>query len=358
MSWVPDGVKPDATAPASGSYGPADIQSAYKIAGLSSGARTVAIVDAYGYPTAESDLATYRSYWGLPACTRASGCLKILDQNGGTRFPAKDDGWDTEQALDLDAVSAACPDCKIVLVQAKSASFSDLAAAENTAAAQPGVVAISNSYGGGDVNDSALLKGKPVGSFYNHPGIAVTASTGDDGYQGASYPASSSYVTAVGGTNLVKDSSARGWSETAWYDAARQYGTGSGCSAYNAALSAASSFDTGCAKRASADLSAVADPRTGLAIYTSALDSSTGQPFGWHTFGGTSLSSPLVASMFALANNVTGLSNTYPYTHAGSFNDVTSGSFWGTCPVTQWCNARTGWDGPTGVGTPNGIGGL
>lgn len=323
---------------------PADIQSAYNITGLKSGGRTVAIVDAYGYPNLERDLGVYRSQFGLPACTVSNGCLTIMNQNGGSKLPRFNSGWADETALDVDAVSAACPDCKILVVQATTASFTNLGTAVATAAKQPGVAAISNSYGGGDSPDSTY------GAYYNHPGIAVTASTGDNGYTGSSYPASSSYVTAVGGTSLVKDTSTRGWSESAWS------GSGSGCSTVNAALPAAAAFGTGCSRRASADVAAVADPQTGLAVY--APNSSTSS--SWAQYGGTSLSSPLIAAMYALSGNSgssTALANSLPYTNAGKFNDVVTGST-GSCPTSQWCLAGSGWDGPTGVGTPNGVSGL
>jgi subtilase family serine protease len=314
---------------------PADIQSAYKVTGLSSGGRTVAVVDAYGYPNAERDLGVYRSQWGLSACTVANGCLRIINQTGGTSLPRFNSGWAGEQALDLDAVSATCPDCKIVLVQANSASLVDLGTAVNTAARQAGVVAISNSYGGGDLADSSY------GSYYNHPGIAVTASTGDNGYQGGSFPASSHYVTAVGGTSLVKDGSARGWSESVWS------GAGSGCTTLNAAPSGQTSAMTACSGRAIADVSAVADPATGLATYAPTTKTSS----SWAQYGGTSLSAPIVAAVYALSGNTAGYANTLPYAHASGLFDVTSGSN-GSC--ASWCAARSGWDGPTGLGTPNG----
>ncbi|KNX38483.1 S53 family peptidase [Luteipulveratus halotolerans] len=315
---------------------PTDIQSAYKLTGLSSGGRTVAIVDAYGYPNAERDLGVYRSQFGLSSCTKANGCLTVMSQTGSTtNLPRTDVGWSQEQALDLDAVSAACPDCKIVLVQAKSASLADLGAAVNQAAKVPGVVAISNSYGGGDVSDASY------GAPYNHPGIAVTASTGDNGYQGGSFPASSHYVTAVGGTSLSKASNTRGWSESAWS------GAGSGCTTLNTAPSGQSSSVTQCSGRAIADVSAVADPNTGLAVYAP----TSSQSSAWAQYGGTSLSSPLVASVYALSGNTAGYANSIPYAHASGLFDVTSGSN-GSC--ASWCSAKTGWDGPTGLGTPNG----
>lgn len=318
---------------------PADIQSAYKLAGLSAGGRTVAIVDAYGYPNAPKDLATYRANFKLPACTTSTGCLRILDQNGGTTRPAFNTGWAQEQALDLDAVSAACPSCKILLVQASSSSLADLGTAVNTAAKQAGVAAISNSYGAGDLADSSY------GSYYNHPGIAVTASTGDNGYQGASFPASSQYVTAVGGTSLAKASTTRGWSESAWS------GAGSGCTTLNSAPVGQTTTMTGCSGRASADVSADADPNTGLAVYAPMSSSSS----SWAQFGGTSLSSPIVASVYTLSGQTAGYANTLPYAHPSGLFDVTSGSN-GTC--ASWCAATTGWDGPTGLGTPNGTSGF
>ena len=338
------GIAPAATAPPGSGLDPSELQNAYKLSGLKSGGRTVAIIDAYGYTSLERDLNVYRSQFGLGACTKANGCLRILDQNGGTSLPRMDVGWAQEQALDVDAVSAACPDCKIVVLQARTASFANLGTAVVTAAKLAGVVAISNSYGStGDAPDSTY------GSYYNHPGIAVTASTGDNGYQGGSYPASSRYTTAVGGTSLVAaPTTSRGWSETVWS------GAGSGCSTYNTALSAASPFSTGCTKRAMADVSAASDPgKGGMAVYyPSSRSTST-----WGQFGGTSEAAPIIAAVYALSGNTAGYANAIPYAHPGSLFDVTTGSN-GTCPTTQWCKARSGWDGPSGLGTPNGVGGF
>jgi subtilase family serine protease len=321
-------------------YGPADLQSAYKLPSSTAGSgQTVAIVDAYNDPTAEADLGVYRAQYGLPPCTTANGCFKKVNQNGGTSYPPTDAGWATEISLDLDMVSAICPKCHILLVEATSASYANLGKAVNEAAALH-ANAISNSYGGGDVSDSSA-------PYYNHPGIAVTASSGDSGY-GVAFPASSHYVTAVGGTTLSKASNSRGWSETVWS------GAGSGCSTLNTALTGAASFNTGCSKRAEADVSAVANPSTGVAVYDS---TPYGGRSGWQVYGGTSVSSPIVASVFALAGNAASINNNYPYSHSGSFFDVTSGSN-GSCSPSQLCKARTGWDGPTGLGTPNGVGGF
>ncbi|MEP6525860.1 MAG: hypothetical protein ABJA86_01750 [Nocardioidaceae bacterium] len=333
---------PRTASPPPGALTPSQVQDAYKLTGLLSSGRTVAIVDAYGYPNLNRDLKIYRTQFGLPACTKGNGCLKIMNQNGGTQLPAFNLGWAGEQALDVDAVSATCPDCKIIVVQANSNSFADLGKAVNTAAAKAGVVAISNSYGtsGGDAADSSY------GIYYNHPGIAVTASTGDSGYQGGSYPASSRYTTAVGGTSLVTAGNTRGWKETVWS------GAGSGCSTYNAALPVQAGFDTGCTNRAMADVAAAADPNQGgLAVYfpVSATTST------WAQVGGTSESAPIIASVYALSGHTGGYPNALPYGHPAGLYDIKSGSN-GTCPLTQWCNARVGWDGPTGVGTPHGKG--
>jgi subtilase family serine protease len=326
-------VAPNAT-PAG--YGPGDLQSAYNLPSSTAGSgQTVAIVDAYDDPTAEADLAVYRAQFALPACTTANGCFKKVNQSGGTAYPRKNGGWAQEISLDLDMVSAVCPNCHITLVEASSASFANLGAAVNEAASlHP--AAISNSYGGSDTSDASA-------PYYNHPGIAVTASSGDSGY-GAQFPATSHYVTAVGGTSLTRSGSS--WSQSAWS------GAGSGCSTLNTALSGQAGANTGCANRAEADVSAVADPNTGVAVY----DSTAYQGLsGWLVFGGTSVASPIIASVYALAGNAASIDNNYPYTHASALTDITTGSN-GTCPTTQWCHAGTGWDGPTGLGTPNGTG--
>jgi len=333
------GVTPAAATP-SGLF-PADLQSAYKLPSATAGAgRTVAIVDAFDDPAAESDLGVYRSQFGLPACTTANGCFRKVGQTGTISLPRKNASWAEEISLDVDMVSATCPLCHILLVEATSNSFANLGAAVNTAA-RLGATAISNSYGGSDASDSTN------GAFYNHPGVAVTASSGDGGF-GVEYPASSSFVVAVGGTSLRKAAgTTRGWTESAWS------GAGSGCSAFNTAIPSAASFNTGCARRAVADVSAVADPNTGVAVF----DSIPFQGFsGWLVFGGTSASSPIIASVYGLAGNAATIdANDFPYQHAGSLFDVTTGSN-GTCSPSQLCTARAGWDGPTGLGTPNGTG--
>ncbi len=336
--------------------GPSQIQSAYKLSGLNAAGRTVAIVDAYDDPNAAADLNTFRQAYGLPACTTANGCLQKVNQNGATRpLPSGDYGWAEEESLDLDAVSSACPTCHILLVEANSASTSALSKAENSAAKAAGVVAISNSYGGSEASSETSTD-----SSYNHPGIAITVSSGDGGY-GVEYPAASRYVTAVGGTTLTQASNARGWTEAAWS------GAGSGCSSYEPKQSW--QHDTGCSHRTVADVSADADPNSGLGVYDTynncgssstcdtLIEAGIAQGLdGWAQVGGTSLSSPLIASVYALAGNTASITyGSYPYSHTSSLFDVTSGSN-GSCGGLYLCTAGAGYDGPTGLGTPNGTG--
>jgi subtilase family serine protease len=312
-------------------YGPADLRSAYNITGTGSASITVAVVDAYGYNNAERDLGTYRAQFGLPACTTANGCFRKVNQNGVQgSYPNQNTGWAQETALDLDMVSAMCPNCKILLVEANSANFTNLAAAENTAAAM-GAHVITNSYGGGESGSNAYE------SAYNHPGVAITVSSGDSGY-GVQFPASSPHVTATGGTSLVHAANSRGWAETVWS------GAGSGCSSLYA--KPAWQTDVLCTQRMEADVSAVSDPNTGVAVYGPAF----GKFSGWLVFGGTSVAAPLIGGIYG----VNGGSVNYgsdPYAHTSSLNDVTSGSN-GSCGGTYFCTGAAGYDGPTGLGTP------
>ncbi len=233
-------------------------------------------------------------------------------------------------------VSAACPNCKILLVEASTASLTNLGAAVNKAA-KMGANVISNSYGGSE-SSSDLSYDK---TYFDHPGVAITASSGDIGF-GVEYPAASPNVTAVGGTSLARSTSSRGFDETVWS------GAGSGCSAYDPKR--AGQTDTGCSgKRTVADVAAVADPNTGVAVYDSYGSG------GWLVFGGTSVAAPLIASVYALAGNASDITASNPYSHPGSLFDVTSGSN-GSCDVTYLCTGGTGFDGPTGLGTPNGVG--
>jgi N-acetylneuraminic acid mutarotase len=335
--------------PPSTALGPSDIQSAYKLPADAGQGQTVAIVDAFGDSTAESDLATFRSFYGLPPCTTANGCFTKVDQNGGTNYPPDNNspngGWDLEQSLDLDAVSAACPNCHILLVEGNDNSTQNLGLAENEAVAL-GAKFVSNSYGvsGEDPSETQLDQ------FYEHPGVAIDAATGDFGNV-TNWPASNPDVAAIGGTTLTKDASVpRGWDETAWVDG------GSGCSPFEPHPDYQNGINTNCPNnKAQADLSADADPNTGLATFD------TNGEGGWLQVGGTSLATPLVTAMYALAG--TPVQGTFPVTYpyqdpnqSSDLFDITQGSNGGCGNVL--CNAGPGWDGPTGLGTPDGVNAL
>jgi hypothetical protein len=332
---------PAAAAGTPAGWGPADLRSAYKLPSFS-GTPTVAIVDAFDDPNAESDLSAYRAQYGLPACSSADGCFTKVNQNGVQgSYPAADRGWSEEIALDLDMVSAACPSCHILLVEATSNSFANLMTAVDRATATPGVVAVSNSYGGGEFSGETTYD-----SHFNHPGIAITVSSGDAGY-GTEYPAASRYVTAAGGTSLATAANSRGWSESAWS------GAGSGCSAYEAKPSWQPAG--ACSRRTVADVSSVSDPNTGVAV-----NSTYGGDPGWMVFGGTSAAAPFIAGVYAVGGVTAGLNEaSLPYAHTSSLFDVVSGSN-GRCTSRHnssqayLCTARAGYDGPTGLGTPNG----
>jgi subtilase family serine protease len=324
---------------------------------MPSGSSTVAIVDAYGYSNAASDLAVYRGNAALPPLCSSSvktGCVTFtkLNQNGvASGYPRNNTGWSEETALDLDMVSAMCPKCNIVLVEANSNSYSDLGAAEVTAGKQANVIAISNSYGGGESGTSPYAGDySPVGATTNGyagkipDGVAITVSSGDNAYAGGTeFPASAPYVIAAGGTSLSLSGGA--WSQSAWS------GAGSGCSAVYAQQSwqgaALPVVTGGCARRMVADVSAVADPNTGVLVYYGG---------GWWQFGGTSVAAPLLAGIYGQTNyrivSTTGYGPNL-YANQASLYDVTSGNN-GNCATAYFCTAGAGYDGPTGLGTPNG----
>jgi hypothetical protein len=333
-------------------YGPADLQSAYALPSGSAGAGlTVAVVSAYDLPTAEADLGVYRSQFGLAACTTVNGCFRKVDQNGGASYPAADSNWGIETALDIDMVSAVCPNCHILVVEANDNQNANLATAVDTAVSL-GAIAVATSYGGPEWSGETSYD-----TYYNHPGVAITAATGDCGYNctgvykgsdfnSVEYPAASQYVVAVGGTSLARDASTRGWTESAWGDA--YGGAGSGCSLYEP--KPAWQHDTGCATRTQADVSAVADGPAGLAVYVNGA---------WKALGGTSAASPIIAATFALAGRPAAGTDpaSYLYADPAGLNDVVGGNndvTWHSCTVIYLCNGVVGYDGPTGFGTPNG----
>ncbi|MFF3375469.1 peptidase S8 [Streptomyces sp. NPDC002680] len=345
---TPATIKPNATAATPTGYGPSDLQDAYGLtdASASNGSgETIAIVDAYDDPNAESDLAEYRSYYGLSDCTTDNGCFTKVSQTGSTTsLPTADSGWAGEISLDLDMASAICPNCNILLVEAKSSSMANLGTAVNRAVTL-GAKYVSNSYGGSESSSDTTYDT----SYFKHAGVAITVSAGDEGY-GAEYPAASRYVTSVGGTKLSTSSNSRGWTESVWKTSSTE-GTGSGCSSYDAKPTWQT--DATCTKRMISDVSAVADPATGVSVYDTYGDGT-----GWVTYGGTSASAPIIAGVYALAGTP-GSSDypaSYPYAAAGTsaLNDVTSGNN-GTCTTSYYCTAKSGYDGPTGWGTPEGV---
>lgn len=323
--------------------------------------QTIAIVDAYNDPTAEADLGVYDKQFGLPACTAANGCFKKVNQNGATSpLPETEGGWAIEISLDVQMAHAICQSCHVLLVEASEPSNSDLGTAVNAAVAA-GATEISNSYGG-DEEPEVLSDSS---DYYDHPGVVVTASSGDCGYlqeaceapSTASFPASSPDVVAVGGTELTESGGT--WTSTAWEDG------GSGCSGiFTAQLwqtDLANFSSTGCAShRSVADVSAIGDPETGVDVYDSTPNPER-YPTGWGVWGGTSVASPVIASEFALAGGAHSVA--YPaetlYEHLGegaNLYDVVSGSNGTSCGKASSCNAGPGYDGPTGVGSPAGLG--
>ena len=359
-------------------FGPADLQSAYGIDPTKLATTTVpvvAIVDAFGYPNLESDLAAYRQTYNLPSCTTASGCLKIVgvDAQGKQTTtlppaPPAGDDWTIETALDVDMVSSGCPRCKILVVQGTSDQDTSLDAGQNLAV-QLGATVISDSWGAVEVPGQSLASSET--SYYNHPTTAIFVASGDAGWDetvvpppptgqaapptGPSYPATSAHTIAVGGTHLAKaPGSTRGWTETAWavtvtagkVDGTRGAG-GSGCSLSIAKPAYQSASP--CTTKAASDIAAVADPATGVAVY----DTSGGNK-GWTIVGGTSAASPFVASIFAATGNGSQTSGKFIADNASKMFDVAQGTN-GTCPAGQEliCTAKAGWDGPTGFGAPN-----
>jgi hypothetical protein len=398
---------------AEGAFGltPSDIHSAYELPAEASSEQTIALVDAYNDPTAESDLKSYDEAFGLPICTHANGCFEKVNQNGEegnlpvprTELEKKEAGeWGTEISLDIESAHATCQlKCKILLVEANSPSMEDLEAAEG-AAEQLGATEISNSYGGPGLGETPASE---TSSTYNHPETVITASAGDDGYLEwdseapsgeASFPASSPHVVSVGGTRLILNKSGHTWhSETVWNDGGESYGEkegygagGGGCSTIFEAQpwqkGVADWSSVGCgSKRAVADVAADADPYTGVAIYYSSCEAEyEGGYVHWCTVGGTSLASPIIASTYALAGGAQGVK--YPaqilYENAAAhpvslhdpivgssgeclkpFDEETGATGCDTaeeaksCSFDLICLAHSGYDGPTGVGTPRGI---
>ncbi len=346
---------------------PQDLRTAYALPAETASAytQTIAVIDAFDDPTAEADLGVFDEEFGLPACTSANGCFRKLNQEGQeSPRPAENGGWAGEISIDVQMAHAICQSCRVLLVEAKSAAFADLGAAVN-AAVSAGATEISNSYTTPEELSIASLFTEINKEFYEHPGIVVTAASGDCGYLNeacpgepatANFPADSPAVIGVGGTALTENKET--WSSTAWGEG------GSGCSEIFAApawQSAVANFSaTGCGgERSVADVAAIGDPSTGVDVYDSTPEGN-GDPTGWGVWGGTSVASPIIAAEFALAGGAHDVAfpATTLYAHLGEADalyDVTSGSN-GSCGVASACQAVVGYDGPTGVGSPIGLG--
>ena len=344
-------------------YGPAQFHGAYGLPTAAPSAQTIAIVDAYDDPSIVRDLNTYSCYYRLADCptgtqSAATGSFFTkVNQSGSASgpFPSKNAGWALEIALDVETAHEICQTCKVVLVEANSSYGSDLDAAEDTAA-RLGATEISNSWGTSSEYAGEVAENT---AHFNRPGIAITVSSGDNGYGAFGFPAASPNVVTVGGTtlNVTKqpDGSYAYAGETTWS------GSGSGCSTTLPAqawqISLSNWAQTGCgANRGVADVAADADPNTGAAVYDTTRYQGRS---GWFRVGGTSLSSPLVAGVYALAGNAS--SQSYPasiaYSNPSALHDVTSGPATGGCG-TIMCSAAAGYDGPTGLGSPAGLGGF
>jgi hypothetical protein len=327
-------------------WGPRALEAAYNLPVARSSDQAVALSIAFDTPKLGQYLALYRKHYGLPPCTTANGCFRKVNQQGqASPLPRSGvhTGWDLEATLDVSMISAACPRCKILVVEAKNPSIVNLAATENTAV-RLGADVVSNSYGSRETGFS-----QTVASAYDHPRHTLVVSSGDFGFTAAQSPANLATVTAVGGTRLSRAHNARGWSETVWN---QSYGaSGSGCSAYVA--KPGWQHDQHCPGRTVADISAVA---TNVPIYNANYG-------GWITVAGTSISAPLVAGIYGLAGNAsTAGGPARLYRHTSHLFDVTTGNNalfsrpGQACGDDYLCAAKQGYDAPTGLGTPDGTG--
>ena len=369
VTTAPGSAKPLASAAPTGN-GPSDLASAYNLPSSSSSTSTIAIIDAGVDGNLEKDLATYRSTYGLPECSTSNGCLTLENYTGGAQPAPQTSGSGAsaeeqiavETSLDMDMASAACASCHLLEISIpwqdgendNDTSTSDFATAVKTAVAA-GASSISISYG--YTATSANTSGGELSAF-NQKGVAITVSTGDSGFNGGthqSWPSDLPTVVAVGGTTLNGPGN-----ETAWS------GGGSGCETnFSSATGQPSAVTQACGgHRAAADVSADADPNTGLAVYDTYAPS-TGQAPNWTVVGGTSASAPFIGGLFARAGNLSSVNgpNTLYAADASNFNDITSGNNEQNDQCANYpslsasvCNAGTGWDGPTGLGSPKGLG--
>jgi hypothetical protein len=328
-------------------WGARALEAAYRLPVGRHSPQTVAVSIPFRIPHLARFLATYRRHYGLPACTAASGCLRIVNQ-AGHRSPlpqsGKHSGWDLEGTLDVSMISVACPYCRILVVEANDDSVDSLARTDATAA-RLGAQVISNSYGTRE-NGFALADHR----FYVQPGHTVVVSSGDFGFSAANFPADLQGVISVGGTQLTRAANARGFAERVWDDPRNFGAAASGCSAFVG--KPRWQHDAHCPGRTVADVAAVA---SSVPVFEPTYG-------GWVTVAGTSISAPFIAGVYGLAGNAAHVGPRHLYRHAGDLFDVTTGSnaLFSTpaeaCGNDYLCTAKPGYDAPTGLGTPNGLG--
>jgi Subtilase family/IPT/TIG domain len=357
----------EVTSPPSGFLTPSRLHAAYSVPSESkaSAKETVAVIDAFDDPTAEADLRVYDEQFGLAPCTSANGCFRKVNQEGdASPLPPVQGEWAGEISIDVQMVHAICESCRVLLVEANNGELAELAEALDTAVSL-GAKVVSNSYASPEEPAFAGFYEELAADSYERPGVVVAASSGDCGYLNvdcpkeqatADFPADVPSVVSVGGTTLREEGGT--WTSTVWDE------SGGGCSQVFAAPAwqrATSGFAaTGCgADRSVADVAADGDPSTGVDIYDSTPEGN-GEPTGWAAFGGTSVATPIVASEFALAGGAQGATQPAAtlYAHAGeasAFYDVVSGAN-GSCGQASSCQATVGFDGPSGLGSPLGLG--
>lgn len=359
---IVDGHGTAATTSTPAGYGPAQFHGGYALPTApptTAPAQTIAIVDAYDDPSIRKDLTNYDKTYGIPdaptcSSTVTSACFTKVNQSGASSpLPSANSGWALEIALDVETAHEICQSCRVLLVEASSSSGANLDAAEDTAV-RLGATEISNSWGTEGEYSGEVAENE----HFNRAHIAITVASGDRGYERFGFPAASPDVIDAGGTTLKVTKSSAGYE---WASEETWSGAGSGCSIYFGAQAwqeAASGWSlTGCLhSRGVADVGADANPNTGAAVY----DSTRYQGhLGWFQVGGTSLASPLIASAYALAGNAASVAYpaTLPYASPSALHDVTAGAGTGSCATTA-CKPGPGYDGPTGLGTPNGTAGF
>jgi subtilase family serine protease len=313
---------------------PATIKSVYSFPTTSTAGAgtTIAIVDAYDDPTAESDLATFSSQYGLPPCTTANGCFRKVSQTGSSSLPRANGNWALEISLDVQWAHAIAPGAKILLVEARSNSNSNLYTAEDYA--KKNAQYVSNSWGGPESSGETSYD-----AHFTRSGVSIFVSAGDNGLP-AEYPSTSPNVISVGGTTLTLNADGSFQSETGWSSG------GGGCSAYETANASQAAFSqysqVGCGgRRATPDVSLDADPNSGVSVYDSTPYN--GQS-GWWKVGGTSASSPMWAARAADSGGVVNAATVYG--SSISYRDITSGNNGAPCLAGfDLCSGRGSWVG-------------